>query len=358
MIKQLFSIAIALISVLSVSSQTRKYSNEFLNIGVGARALGMGNAFTARVNDVTSAYWNPAGLTQMEDDFQVGLMHAEYFAGIASYDYGGFATRIDDKSVFGISVLRFGVDDIPNTTQLIDQDGNISYDKVTSFTAADYAFLLSYARETKIEGLSIGGNAKVIYRNVGDFANAYGFGLDFSALYKRGNWLFSAVGKDITSTFNAWSYTLNDETIDVFQSTGNDLPENGLEITLPQLVLGIGRKVALGPKFSMFPELDFGVTFDGERNNLISSDPVSVDPRFGVEFAFQEFIFLRGGVGNFQKTTDVFGVRETSFQPNFGLGFKYKGFSIDYALSDIGDRSVALYSNVFSLRIDLNKKGS
>lgn len=358
MIKQLFTLTIALISVLGASAQSRKYSNEFLNIGVGARALGMGNAFTARANDVTAAYWNPAGLTQMEDDFQVGLMHAEYFAGIAKYDYGAFATRIDDKSVFGLSVLRFGVDDIPNTTQLIDQDGNISYDKIKSFSAADYAFLLSYARETNIEGLSLGGNAKVIYRNVGEFANAYGFGLDISALYKRGNWLFSAVGKDITSTFNAWSYSLDDETEQVFLQTGNELPENGLEITLPQLVLGVGRKVALGSRFSVFPELDFGVTFDGERNDLISSDPISIDPRFGMEIAYQQFIFLRGGIGNFQKTTDLFGVRETSFQPNFGVGFKYKGFSLDYAFSDIGDRSVALYSNVFSLRIDLNKKGS
>jgi hypothetical protein len=357
MIKQLVSLNIALIFVLGATAQSRKYSNEFLNIGVGARALGMGNAFTARANDVTSAYWNPAGLTQMEDDFQVGLMHAEYFAGIANYDYGGFATRIDDKSVFGVSVLRFGVDDIPNTTQLIDQDGNISYDKVTSFTAADYAFLLSYARETNIEGLSIGGNAKVIYRNVGDFANSYGFGIDVSALYRRGNWLFSAVGRDITTTFNAWSYSLDDETTEVFAVTGNELPENGLELTLPQLVLGVGRKFPIGGKFSVFPELDLGVTFDGERNDLISSDPISIDPRFGMEVAFQEFIFLRGGIGNFQKTTDVFGVRETSFQPNFGVGFKYKGFSLDYALSDIGDRSVALYSNVFSLRIDLNKNG-
>jgi hypothetical protein len=339
-------------------AQTRKYSNEFLNIGVGARALGMSNAFTARVNDVTAGYWNPAGLTQMEGDFQVGLMHSEYFAGIAKYDYGGFATRIDEKSVLGVSVLRFAVDDIPNTTQLIDQNGNVNYANIKSFTAADYAFLISYAREMGITGLSLGGNVKVIYRNVGDFANAYGFGLDFSALYKKDNWAFSAVAKDITSTFNAWSYTLDDQTEKVFIATGNDLPENGLEITLPQLILGAGRLINFGEKFSAFTELDLGVTFDGERNDLISSDPISISPRFGLELAYQQFIFLRGGIGNFQKEQTVLGVSQTTFQPNFGVGVKFKGFSIDYALTDIGDQSASLYSNVFSLRIDLNKKGS
>ena len=60
-----------------------KYSNEFLNIGVGARALGMSNVQTASVNDVTSAYWNPAGLLNMKSKYEVALMHSEYFAGIA-----------------------------------------------------------------------------------------------------------------------------------------------------------------------------------------------------------------------------------------------------------------------------------
>ena len=339
------------------NAQARKYSNEFLNIGVGARALGMSGAFSARANDVTAAYWNPAALTQMEDNFQLGLMHAEYFAGLAKYDYGAFASRIDDKSVFGISFMRFGVDDIPNTTKLIDNNGNVDFNRVTKFTAADYAFLVSYARTTNIEGLSLGGNVKVIYRNVGDFANAYGFGIDASALYKSGNWLFSAVGKDITSTFNAWSYTLDEETERIFEITGNELPENGLELTLPKLVFGAGRLFTIGEKFTLFPELDLEMYFDGKRNSIISSRPITIDPKFGVEFSYNQIVFLRGGLGNFQLSEDVFGNQKTTFQPNFGLGMKLKGFSLDYAFTDIGDRSEAIYSNIFSIRIDLNKKG-
>ncbi len=351
----LFVVGLLLITFES-SAQSRKYSNEFLNIGVGARALGMSGAFSARANDVTAAYWNPAALTQMEDNFQLGLMHAEYFAGLAKYDYGAFASRIDEKSVFGLSFMRFGVDDIPNTTKLIDNNGNVDFDRVTKFTAADYAFFVSYARTTNIEGLSLGGNVKIIYRNVGDFANAYGFGIDASALYKRGNWLFSAVGKDITSTFNAWSYSLDKETEKVFKATGNELPVNGLELTLPKLVLGSGRLFSIGDKFTFFPELDLEIYFDGKRNAVISSNLVTIDPKFGMEFSYNQIIFLRAGVGNFQSSEDVFGNSKTTFQPNFGLGMKLKGFSLDYALTDIGDRSEAIYSNVFSIRIDLNKK--
>src|SRR5476651_2371038 len=104
-----------------------KYSNEFLAIGVGARALGMGNATVATVSDVTSGYWNPAGLLGLKSNLEVSLMHSEYFAGIAKYDYGAIAARIDSSSVAAFSVVRFGVDDIANTTQLIDANGNVDY---------------------------------------------------------------------------------------------------------------------------------------------------------------------------------------------------------------------------------------
>src|SRR5690554_3125118 len=76
-----------------------KYSNEFLQIGVGARSLGMGNAMVAGVNDVTSVYWNPAGLTGVENKLDVSLMHSEYFAGIAKYDYIGLAHRSEERRV-------------------------------------------------------------------------------------------------------------------------------------------------------------------------------------------------------------------------------------------------------------------
>ena len=63
-------------------TQFRKYSNEFLNIGAGARGLAMGSAQIASVSDGTAGYWNPAGLVNIKDNPQLNLMHAEYFAGI------------------------------------------------------------------------------------------------------------------------------------------------------------------------------------------------------------------------------------------------------------------------------------
>lgn len=339
-----------------VNAQAPKYSNEFLKIGVGARALGMSNAFISSADDVTAGYWNPAGLSRLESDFQVSLMHSEYFAGIAAYDYGAFATRLDSQSTFGVSFIRFGVDDIPNTTQLIDAEGNINFDRVTSFSAADYAGLISYARKSKIQGLSYGANVKIIHRNVGDFADAWGFGFDLGMQYQKGKWGFAAMGRDVTTTFNAWSSNLDQETQQVFALTGNEIPENSVELTLPELVLGVSREFVFSDQFGLRTELNLKNTIDGKRNVLFKSDPISIDPSFGFEATYDELIYLRGGIGNVQLTTDIDGNRLTTFQPNFGLGIKLPYISIDYALTDIGDQSVALYSNVFSLRLDINRK--
>jgi len=338
-----------------IFGQTAKYSNEFLSIGVGARSLGMANSTIAHVNDVTSGYWNPAGLTLMQTDFDAALMHAEYFAGIAKYDYLGGAMALDTNSYLGATIIRFGVDDIPNTTDLIDKDGNIDYDRISRFSAADYAFLLSYARKTNIPNLSYGANVKVIYRNIGKFAHAWGFGLDLGFQYQYKKWKFGTLARDITSTFNAWSFNEDELIVEVQDSVFNFAPENSLEITLPRLILGASRDFKIYNKFMLLAEIDLDFTFDGQRHVLIEGDPVSIDPHAGIEIHYNNLAFIRFGVGNFQRIKDFTGTNMT-FQPNFGIGIQFKGISIDYALTDIGDQSIALYSNVFSVRYSFDRK--
>jgi hypothetical protein len=335
-----------------------KYSNEFLAIGVGARALGMGSAYSSVVNDVTAGYWNPAGLLGVQGDLQVGAMHSEYFAGIAKYDYIGLAKPIDSMSTIGITFVRFGIDNIPNTIDLIDPSGNIDYDRITSFSSADHAFIVSYARRMSIPGLRLGGSAKVIYRRVGEFARAWGFGLDAGAQYDVDQWRISAVARDITSTFNAWSYSLDQRTVDVFQQTGNEIPENSVEVTLPRLMLGVAREFKFGERFNLITAVDLENTFDGRRNTLIRSGLISTDPRVGMELGYAGVVFVRGGLSLFQYVQDINDKDRLTMQPNIGLGIKIKSVWLDYALTDIGDNSVALYSNIFSLKFDLFKRPS
>ena len=344
--------------------QFRKYSNEFLNIGAGARGLGMGAAQSASVSDGTAGYWNPAGLTSVQDNPTINLMHASYFDNIGKYDYGSFAIPIsDNKRTLGFSILRFAVDDIPNTLFLVEPDGSINYGNITTFSSADYAFLFSFAQKIKDDPdlkMSFGANTKIIYRKVGHFASAWGFGFDAGFKMQKKQWTLGIVAKDITTTFNAWSFNFTEKEKEVLYLTKNDIPVKSTEFTAPRLTIGNSYNFKLSSSAHLLAEADFDFTFDGERNTIISGKTLSIDPHVGLEASIKDVFFIRAGIYNFQKALadgDTTNQKKVwIYQPSLGAGFKIKNVRIDYAFSNLANQSNPLYTHIFSLRFDLAKK--
>lgn len=343
--------------LLTTYSFAQKYSNEFLSIGIDARARAMGNAAIASTQTVTAGYWNPAGLAAIQlEGLQVGAMHTEQFAGVAKYDYLGVVVPLATANRrVGLSIIRFGIDDIPNTLSLFEEDGTINYDNVVPFSAADYAFLLSYGQRitTKKGNLFLGGNAKIIYRQIGSFASSWGFGLDAAALYTTGKWRFGVVVRDASNTFNSWSFSLTDQERSVLSLTGNDLPINSVEQTKPQISLGIARSFSLNEKWSLLTEVNGIATTDGERNTLIAADPISVDLAIGAEVGFRDLLFFRAGVNQFQKDDNLFTENFLTVQPTIGMGLRIASFRVDYAFTDVGEQRNQTYSHVISLIMDI-----
>jgi hypothetical protein len=324
-----------------------------MNIGVDAAALGMSSAVTAHTADVNSGYWNPAGLMNLEDK-QVSLMHASYFANIAQYDYIAYAAPIDDRSAYGISAIRFGVDNILNTTQLIDSQGNIDYNRISLFSAADYGFTFSYARKLQVPGFQYGVNSKIIRRVIGNFASSWGFGFDFGLQFERNDWKFGLMLRDITTTYNIWNINQDEyaKIKNAIPGQNQELPES-TEITAPKAQFGISKKFEFHDDYTLLASANLNMQF-ARTNDIISTDIVSIDPALGFQGGYTDMVFLRLGVGNFQNITQIDNTKKVGFQPNIGLGFKYKGIQVDYALTDLGNQSAALYSNIFSVKIDLS----
>lgn len=353
---------------ISATAQFRKYSNEFLNIGAGARGLAMGSAQIASVNDGTAGYWNPAGLVGVKDNPQINIMHAEYFAGIGKYDFASIAfPSANNKRTIGITGLRFAVDDIMNTLFLVEPDGSINYNNIQAFSSADYAFLLSFSqklKESEKKNVQFGVNAKVIHRNVGKFAKAWGFGLDAGLQIFQGKWRFGIVGRDITTTFNSWSFSFTEKEKQALYLTNNDIPVKSTEMTAPRLVLGVAREFKLSKKSSLLAEANIDFTFDGQRNTVISAPGFSGDPKLGLECNINNVFFLRAGINNFQRALadgDTLNQKKVwIYQPSAGAGFKIQNVSVDYAFTNLANQSNPLFTHVFSLRLnmvnDKNKK--
>jgi hypothetical protein len=362
-IYSLFTV-VALLLCFTVSAQYLKYSNEFLNIGAGARGMSMGGAQVASVTDGTAGYWNPAALVYVKDNPQINIMHAEYYAGIGKYDYANLVLPLkDNKRTLGLTLLRFAVDDIPNTVFLVQPDGSVNYDNITTFSSADYAFILSLAQQVDLKNNSkfnFGINTKIIHRIAGDFATAWGFGFDAGAQFVGKRWKIGIVARDLTTTFNAWSFSINDQIKQVFALTNNEIPVKSTELTAPQLILGGSYNFRFSKKLSLLAEADMDLTFDGKRNTVISSNPVSIDPKLGLELSFKDVFFVRAGVNNFQQALDD---KDTTnqkklwiYQPSVGAGFKVGDVQIDYAFTNLANQSSPLYTHVFSLRLDLKRK--
>jgi len=347
------------------TGQTRIYVNEYLNIGVGGRGLAMSGAQVASTGDVFSSYWNPAGLVFMNESIQLGGMHAEYFGGISKYDYLGFGIKNKDESrAIGFSFIRFGTDDIPYTLDYVRPDGSFDESKLKGFSAGDYAGLITISQKlNKLSNedwtTSIGGNAKILYRNVGKMANAWGVGLDVGLQARKDRLNLGVTIKDVTSTYTSWSFNLTEEEKEIFGNTGNEIPIKSYEVMMPRLNFGASYQLVRKEDWSVLGEIGLDMTTDGKRRTIMSTDVVSFDPKLGFEVAYKDNVYLRAGVNNFYyvyNNDDITHEKKyLMYQPSVGVGIKLLNINVDYSFTSLQVQDNPLMSHIVSLRVDLNR---
>lgn len=350
------SLAVAAFSLAFLPQQTRaqdvvKYGADFLAGGVGARALGMGGAYVGHANDVTSGYWNVAGLQALNYP-EAAYMHAERFGGIVSFDYGAFAFPITARSTVGISFFRSGVDNIANTLAAFNPDTGLPRPNpenyITYFSAADYAFFVSYARRLR-ENLSVGVTGKIIRRTIGDFASAWGYSFDIGAQYKIGRLQLGLNLQDATSMIQSWSVNQS-EFVDFEATFGETAPQGGTELVLPVARLGAATNLPLTDDIGFTLGMDLDLAFDGQQAYAFNTGDISFHPRLGGEVTYKGIVALRGGISNVT-TSERYG---TQLTPTIGAGLNISQVSVDYGFGDFGGLQSELgYSHRISVKLTL-----
>jgi len=349
-------VSLFILICINLGLNAQKYSNEFLKIGVGGKYLGSGGALVASESDPTSVLYNPAGVGTF-DRVSVSAMHNSYFAGIANFDYAGVVFPLKYRQNIGVSLIRFGIDNIPNTIQLYNPDGSINYDRISAFSISDMALFLSFGRRIRDTlGLSFGGNVKIIKRDYGSFANAWGFGVDAGVQYSTDKYRVGVFLQDVTSTFSSWNFTFDDSTKRVFAATNNEIPESSSEITLPSIHIGGQYNFPFGrtKQLNFSPMAKLSVYTD--KRNVLLAGPLSLDASLGGELGIYSIAFVRFGLSNFTKAVNDLGENYLSMQPSIGAGFKLNQFDVDYAFNNVANAGVGLYSHVFSMTYRFKKK--
>ena len=333
------------------SQKVAKYGADFLAGGVGGRALGMGGTHVGIVQDVSAVYWNAAGLAGI-DYPQIAYMHAERFAGIISFDYAGAAFPISNRSTVGVSMIRSGVDDIPNTLNAWDVERNQPKPNpenfIERFSAADYAFFVSYARSLTNE-IALGITGKIVRRTIGDFADAWGYSFDAGIQYVAERWILGANIQDVSTMLQSWS--INRTELAQLEDFQQEIPEGGTFLVLPVARLGAGYILPLGlSRLVLATDLD--VAFDGQQAFVLNAGDISFHPRIGAEYTYKDVVSLRAGVSRLLVGGD-FGLDLT---PTVGAGLRLNQVSLDYGFGDFTGLSSDLgFSHRISARLVLQQ---
>lgn len=333
------------------------YSNEFLELPKGARAYCFSDAAIAMPDQAFSVGVNPALLQYSASTHEAGLMHVNHFQGLASSNLAAYATRLDSLSAVGVALLRFGVDQIPNTIDLIDPSGNFDYDRLKYFSTADYAFHFSYARKWTKQA-AWGVNLKVIYRKVGAFASAMGLGWDAGYYARNTHFAYAFQLTDVTTTFTSWSFHADALKIPDFvlpsgDTIRNSVPAGDMEIKLPVFRAALAYPIPISSHFSLTALAALKIRTDGEQNSLFQMGRFSFDPAFAAEMDYLSMVFFRIGCGQFQKISKLSGGSYWSVDPALGLGLKWDNFHIDYALGNVSSMGLARFTHIFSLKYAL-----
>ncbi len=329
----LLTAAVSNAGVFGGLSKSGTTAAQFLKIQVGARAIGMGGAYVALANDVTSIYWNPAGLTHIGSNGAVGFVHTKWLGGM-NFDFAGAVIRAGSIGSVGLSFTSLSMPDMKVRTEF-EPEGTGEF-----FSAQDFSLGLSFARSIT-DRFSVGFNTKYIREQIWHMATS-AIAFDLGILFKTDfDWLVLGInvsnfgpkmqytGKDvfINYDFNTSEFGDNENIFANLQTDQWDLP----------LLFRFGLSMKILDR-----EMNQLTAAIEARHPNDNTESVNV----GLEYGFRHWIFFRSGYqGMFEQDT------EKGLTFGFGLIYYMSPavlLHFDYAYADWGRLNNA---HRFSLQI-------
>ncbi len=303
---------------------------QFLKIGVGTRAIGMGGAFTAQSGDIGMLYWNPAGIAQIYSR-EAMFNHIDWLMDV-SYDYAGFAMNLADFGTVGAFVSVLGMEDMMVRT-IEKPEGTGEF-----FSAGSMLIGLSYARNLT-DNFSIGGSFKYIREHIWNESST-GFAIDVGVLYKIQILNEFRLGASISNFGTKMKMEGRDalRIIKVGSGEGNII---NTEVELDKFDLPLIFRIGVAADLLKMENHRITTAIDAlhpnDNNESINS---------GVEYSYNELFFIRAGYKSLFEKNSEQGL-------TLGAGVSYQIIesvraNLDYAYQDFG-----LLKNVHHLTLGI-----
>jgi hypothetical protein len=290
----------------------------FLKIGIGSRAIGMGGAFTATADDITSIYWNPGGLANVYTNQAV--FSRVTWLGDVGLNYAAACVNLSGFGTVGVAVTHLGMEDMPVRT--IEKPTGTG----EQFTAGALSVGLTYARNLT-DQFSIGITAKYVREFIWN-SDAVGFATDIGTIYRIPVLNELRLAASISNFGTKMELSGRDQ-VEVIQVGGENGNLINTDVQLEQWDLPLLFR--------------FGIAADvvkGETNRLTAAvDAVHPNDNteylnLGVEYAWNDIVFLRSGWKSlFERET------QQGFTAGGGLHYRFPGSIVvmfDYAYQDWG----------------------
>jgi hypothetical protein len=289
--------------LFSASAFGTKYAGEFLSLGVGARALGMGGAFVGVADDATACFWNPSGLSLLNQK-ELFFMHAETFGSLLNQDFLALAWPLKGKtpsSTMAFSLQRLGGGGV-KITDLEKKGLDISDTNrvilLREENHADYAFFFSYSHRMHPHFFG-GANLKVIYRDLVT-TSAFGVGADLSFLVRP--YSFLSVGANLMDLTSSFLFYENGATETINPTT--------------KLGLAINRQIR---DFYLILAADADVRYEGRKSVAqFWMENISADMHYGLEVSYRK------------KLAGRLGLDQRNFTAGAGLWIKQFGLDVAF----------------------------
>jgi hypothetical protein len=304
-----------------------------LLIPVGSIGTSLSGSNLSTISGIESMYWNPAGLSALSTKTgEVMFSHMNYFADMKMEYLGGIA-KLGNLGVLGISIKSFNIGEINETSEIQPEGTGVVF-KPTYIIAN-----LGIARQMT-DRIRFGANVKIINESVAS-VSATGFGFDFGIQYTGGQTglSFGIVLKNLGP-----SLTFNGAGLDrTFEINGQKTTQRVIlqSFDLPtNLEIGVG----FAPKLGKDNFVNISAAF---QNSSFSSD----EYRFGLEYSYKNFFYLRGAVSIFADKQS----NESLFGPTFGAGLRYPlgGITLgfDYAYRIVNESAFNTTNQFFTLNV-------